>query len=66
MAMLTDERPELVEVEGIVPSLREFGRDACLFASRCEMADDTCRSSRPPETGFDTGQRVACWHAERV
>ena len=66
MANLTDERPELVEVAGIVPSLREFGRDACLFASRCALADDRCRSSRPPEADFDNDQHAACWHAEVV
>ena len=32
---LTDAREALTEVPGIVPSLQEFGADACLFASRC-------------------------------
>ena len=63
---LTDERPELTEVRGIVPSLREFGRNQCLFASRCSMADDTCLANRPPENEFDNEQRSACWHAEKV
>ncbi|MGI9364478.1 MAG: ABC transporter ATP-binding protein [Rhizobiaceae bacterium] len=63
VATLTDERPELTEVGGIVPSLREFGRDTCLFASRCDLADDKCRSKRPPEMGFEGDQWSACWHA---
>ena len=43
---LTDERPELTEIGGIVPSLREFGKNQCLFASRCAVADDTCLANR--------------------
>ena len=48
LAELTDERPDLTEVPSIVPSLASFGADACLFASRCDLVDDTCRSKRPP------------------
>ena len=66
MAKMTENRPPLTEIGGIVPGLSEFGRDACLFASRCEMADDKCSSRRPPEAGFANGQRSACWHAEDV
>lgn len=66
MGTLTKERPTLTEVGGIVPSLRQFGRDACLFASRCDRATDKCRSGRPPEVEFDNAQRSACWHAEDV
>ncbi len=66
VATLTDERPELTEVRGIVPSLREFGRDTCLFASRCDRADEKCRSKRPQEMGFDGDQWSACWHAEEL
>ena len=66
MAELTDERPDLVEVPGIVPSLRSFGRDECLFASRCSRVDDKCRSQRPTEIAFENGQNSACWHAREV
>ncbi|MEM7301403.1 MAG: ABC transporter ATP-binding protein [Pseudomonadota bacterium] len=66
MATLTDERPELTEVGGIVPGLKEFGRDACLFASRCDRVDDKCLSARPPEMAFDNQQFAACWHAKEV
>ena len=64
VAELTDERPELTEVRGIVPSLKDFGRDECLFASRCDRADDTCRSSRPAEMKFKNDQLSACWQAK--
>jgi len=66
MANLTDERPELTEINGIVPSLRDFGRDECLFASRCERADEQCRQKRPPEVAFEKAQHSACWQARDV
>ncbi|MEM1040292.1 MAG: ABC transporter ATP-binding protein [Pseudomonadota bacterium] len=66
MANLTEDRPELTEVGGIVPGLKEFGRDACLFASRCAMAQDKCRTARPPEMAFDGEQVSACWFAGDV
>lgn len=66
MATLTNERHDLTEVAGIVPPLREFGKDSCLFASRCQMVSQQCLDQRPPEVMFDAGQRAACWHAEAV
>lgn len=66
MATLTDERQELTEVPGIVPSLREFGQDRCLFASRCKLVSERCMDKRPVEVEFDGGQKSACWHAEAV
>ena len=63
---LTEDRPALTEIPGIVPSLRDFGRDLCLFASRCGLASTECRAARPGDAGFDSGQRAACWHAESV
>lgn len=66
VAKLTDERPPLTEVRGIVPSLRDFGRNACLFASRCDRADEKCRTSRPPEIEFANQQHAACWQAKEV
>jgi len=66
VATLTDERPELTEVSGIVPSLREFGRNQCLFASRCRRVDDKCLTSRPTEVRFENDQVSACWQAQDV
>lgn len=65
LAELTEDRPDLTEVPGIVPSLARFGADACLFASRCDMADDQCRNKRPPEVAFGD-QRSACWKADQL
>ena len=58
------ERHDLVEVPGIVPSLREFGKDQCLFASRCAYLTEACLTSRPTEKLFTNGQSADCWHAE--
>ena len=66
MANLTEERHDLTEVPGIVPSLREFGRNRCLFASRCSYRSDRCLAERPPSMVFDNGQMADCWHAEEI
>jgi|TARA_B110000238_G_C16131845_1_gene441821 oligopeptide/dipeptide ABC transporter ATP-binding protein len=60
------ERHDLVEVPGIVPSLREFGKDQCLFASRCAYLTEACLASRPNEKQFSNGQSADCWHAEAL
>jgi len=64
--VLTEDRPERFEVPGIVPSLKDFGRDECLFASRCAHFTDQCRRARPPAKSFDQGQIADCWHAEEL
>ncbi len=66
MKTLSKERHKLTEIEGIVPSLREFGRDTCLFAARCDMVEERCRSSRPDEAAFGSTQKSACWRAKEV
>ena len=66
VANLTGERRELAEVPGIVPSLREFGRNRCLFASRCDYRSEKCVNQRPPTITFEDGQMADCWHAENL
>jgi len=66
MAHLTEERQALTEVPGIVPSLRDFGKDQCLFASRCGQLTQHCLDARPPEMEFPGGQKSACWQAKDV
>ncbi|WP_425045380.1 ABC transporter ATP-binding protein [Primorskyibacter sp. S87] len=63
---LTDTRERLTEVPGIVPALRDFGKDSCLFASRCPYRTEECLAARPPMKTFDHGQHAACWHAEEI
>ena len=60
---LTDDRPELTEIPGIVPSLNTFGQNNCLFAARCGLVSDQCRTHRPAEASLGL-QHVACWHPE--
>ena len=64
--VLTEDRPELFEVPGIVPSLKDFGQDTCLFASRCAHVMDQCRTKRPESIDFDGGQSADCWLAEAI
>ncbi len=66
LSTLTEEREELVEVPGIVPSLMDFGKDRCLFASRCSHVQDRCLQQRPPEVGFGAAHQSACWRAEEL
>jgi oligopeptide/dipeptide ABC transporter ATP-binding protein len=66
MANPAFERDELTEIRGIVPGLAEFGQDRCLFAARCNMAEDQCQRARPPEVDFTNGQKAACWRAEEL
>lgn len=63
---LTETRDELTEVGGVVPSLSEFGADACLFASRCVHRTDECDSRRPGPIAFGPDHTADCWHAEAL
>ncbi|MDA8574544.1 ABC transporter ATP-binding protein [Alphaproteobacteria bacterium] len=58
------ERVPLVEISGIVPALRDFGADQCLFAARCQQVVARCAAERPVSNDFGSGHRVACWQAE--
>ncbi len=56
----TDERPDLPEIPGVVPSVWNRG-NGCPFADRCSYVMAHCREAFPPS--FQTGptQKVACW-----
>ncbi|WP_375267415.1 ABC transporter ATP-binding protein [Planktotalea sp.] len=66
LSTLTQEREELVEVPGIVPALNDFGKDSCLFASRCQQAQTQCLEARPPEIDFGPEHQSACWRAQEL
>ena len=51
----------LVEIPGMVPSLKE-AMAGCLFAPRCTSASERCRSEVPPMQAFGPGHQAACWH----
>ncbi|MEV8564825.1 ABC transporter ATP-binding protein [Streptomyces sp. NPDC051322] len=61
----------LPEIPGLVPSL-DVQPDACTFAPRCALADDSCGARRPrlaavgPASGVDAAHRAACWHQEAL
>ena len=51
----------LVEIPGMVPSLKE-DTPGCLFAPRCPRASERCRLEVPALAEFDQGHFAACWH----
>ncbi len=59
------ERKRLVEIPGMVPSLKEVV-PGCLFAPRCGFAQARCRAEYPPLEDKGAGHSVACWEADRV
>ena len=56
-------REDLLEIPGMVPPLSQFGGDTCLFAPRCDRAEERCGSQRPIEQGGrEETHRAACWN----
>jgi peptide/nickel transport system ATP-binding protein/oligopeptide transport system ATP-binding protein len=55
------ERHDLLEIPGMVPPMREFGKEACLFAPRCQFADARCHNNLPPERIHSPEHRAICW-----
>ena len=56
-----DSGKRLVEIPGVVPSLKE-ATPGCLFAPRCPNASERCRSEVPPLEEHARGHWAACWH----
>ena len=61
---IASERPLLVEIPGIVPSLTQIGK-GCPFAPRCNQVMDKCRQDMPPRREVSTRHSVACWRVEQ-
>jgi peptide/nickel transport system ATP-binding protein len=59
------QRKHLVEIPGVVPSLREEIR-GCIFAPRCAYATEHCRREYPPLEDKTGGHLVACWESDRI
>jgi peptide/nickel transport system ATP-binding protein len=55
----------LVEIPGMVPSLRE-PIAGCAFATRCAYAVERCRIEAPALESKAKGHTVACWEADRL
>jgi peptide/nickel transport system ATP-binding protein len=51
----------LVEIPGMVPSLRE-PPPGCLFAPRCPNAGERCTRDAPPLEQHAPGHTAACWY----
>jgi peptide/nickel transport system ATP-binding protein len=51
----------LVEIPGVVPSLKE-AIAGCLFAPRCPNASERCRREVPVMQPHGPGHQAACWH----
>ena len=58
---ITGANNRLSEIPGIVPSIREFGSNKCLFASRCNHQMEQCWAERPGLTQISNKQAYACW-----
>lgn len=56
----TQERPDLPEIAGVVPSIWERGK-GCPFVDRCGAALEQCSALFPPSFKIAPTQSVACW-----
>ena len=61
METISTERQDLQEIPGIVPPIRHFGRNECLFAPRCSFVEDRCLNQRPLDSERAVGHLAACW-----
>ena len=55
------ERQDLQEIPGIVPSIRHFGRNECLFSPRCSFVENRCLNQRPLDSERSADHLTACW-----
>jgi len=61
---LSGAETRLAEIPGLVPSLKKR-IDGCVFASRCAIAADICRSVAPPLETKAAGHVASCHFAPR-
>jgi peptide/nickel transport system ATP-binding protein len=62
---LRKDHGRLDTIPGFLPS-PGAQRVGCIFASRCALADDRCRSEAPPMTDLGDGRRVSCFHHDEA
>jgi oligopeptide/dipeptide ABC transporter ATP-binding protein len=55
-------RPRLMEIRGMVPSLKDVP-PGCTFAERCGFATEQCRNAYPPLEEKAKGHLAACWNS---
>ena len=56
-------KDELKSIPGSLPNLSKR-HEGCIFASRCDRAQDICRTSRPKNTQIKPDHMVSCHFAE--
>ncbi|MGN0159135.1 MAG: ABC transporter ATP-binding protein [Brotaphodocola sp.] len=59
-----DAEEDLYTIEGVVPSLSEFGT-GCRFANRCPYVSDACRQKAAALTALDGVHTVRCHYRNR-
>ena len=52
-------------IPGFLPSLGE-DLPGCVFADRCALADERCRTEEPPLFSVTEGHESRCWYHERA
>ncbi len=62
---LRKDHGRLDTIGGFLPSPGSE-RVGCIFAPRCGLADDRCRSEAPPVTELPGGPRVSCFHHDEA
>jgi peptide/nickel transport system ATP-binding protein len=55
----------LYEIPGMVPALTNLP-EGCVFAPRCALADDRCRTHYPAYEEKRPGHWAACWHSHAL
>lgn len=60
-----DRTKKLHTIKGIVPSLDHIPK-GCRFAPRCAYATEKCLNEAPTLEGVDPGQKVRCWHYDKI
>jgi oligopeptide/dipeptide ABC transporter ATP-binding protein len=61
METISLERQDLQEIPGIVPPIRHFGRNECLFSPRCSFVENRCLNQRPLDSERSADHLTACW-----
>ncbi len=58
--------PLLRSIPGSVLSASEVAESECLFASRCPLATEKCRSEAPPTQRIGPGHEARCFYPDQV
>ncbi|MGA8682261.1 MAG: ABC transporter ATP-binding protein [Acidimicrobiales bacterium] len=62
---LRKDHGRLDPIPGFLPS-PGAARVGCIFAPRCALADDRCRSESPPMSNLGDGRLVSCFHHDKA